>query len=85
MPSSARKSNFKILSLIIAPVSSCLASNVPLNSFERNTDRELSPIFMSLKIGRTDSSFAIARIGPGIPVPPLLPTELFEPATSLTR
>lgn len=30
-------------------------------------------------------SFANARIGPGIPVPPVLPAVLLDPAISLTR
>ena len=85
MPNSPRKSIFRMLSLIIAPVSSCFASKVPLKSFDINTDMERSLIFMSLKAGRTDSSFANERIGPGIPVPLLLPVELLEPETSLTR
>ena len=56
------------------------------NSFERNIDTDiLSSTFMFLKSGIAKTSFANARIGPGIPVPPVIPTVLLDPAISLTR
>ena len=84
-PNSPRKSNFSTVSLIMFPFSSRLANRVPLNTFDRKTDRSLFPVLVFLNTGRAANSFARERIGPGIPVPPLRPAVLLEPATSLTK
>jgi len=60
--------------------------SVPLNNLERKSDKDASSLtFKSLKSGMADISFANASIGPGIPVPPVIPAVLLDPATSLTR
>lgn len=85
-PSSPRKSNLTTDSLIICPFSSRCIISVPLNNFERKRDNDISSsTFISLKNGIAEISFAKARIGPGIPVPPVTPAVLLDPATSLTR
>ena len=70
---------------MIFPLSSCSANNVPLNNFDKSSDIDISFIFRFLKKGSTDISLAIDKIGPGIPVPPLKPTVLLDPAISLIR
>ena len=85
IPISPRKSSFTTLSFMIFPLSSCSANNVPLNNFDKSSDIDISFIFRFLKKGSTDISLAIDKIGPGIPVPPLKPTVLLDPAISLIR
>ena len=80
MPISVRKSNFNVS--MILPFSSLFASRVPLNSLETQTWNSCSPIFLSLKHGRVESSLIKDTIGPGIPVP--FPAVAFDPAISLT-
>lgn len=70
---------------MIFPFSSCFANKVPLNSLDRNFDIELPCISIFLNIGNTDNSFAIDKIGPGIPVSPVIHAVLLEHAISLTR
>ena len=84
-PISPRKSNLITVSLMIFPFSSCSASSVPLNNLDKNTENDVSSFFRFLKNGRTDISFALDKIGTGIPVPPLNPAVLLEPAISLIK
>ena len=70
---------------MMRPEASCSASNVPLKSFDKNSERETSPTEIFRKRGVAESSFASDRSGPGIPVPPVRPAVEPEPAMSLTR